>query len=95
MSRPWQSYEEYQTEQALAAAVSDLDTIRSIRPAHPQELFPESRGVVKQEPTIFDIMDVNRYTASNASRLSGFPVRSTIQDDSWSGAGRYSMEALG
>lgn len=95
MSRPWQSYEEYQTEQALAAAVSDLDTIRSIRPAHPRELFPESRGIVKQEPGIFDILDVNRYTASNSGLLSGFPVRNTLVEDSWSGAGRYSMEALG
>lgn len=95
MAGPWQSYEEYQTEQALAAAVSDLETIRSIRPAHPQELFPESRGVIKQEPNIFDILDVNRYTASNDGYLSGFAVRSTMTDDSWSGAGRYSMEALG
>jgi len=95
VARPWQSYEEYQTEQALASAISDLETIRAIRPAHPQELFPNSRGITKNEPSIYDIMDVNRYTATNRSHMSGFPVRNTMVDDTWSGAGRYSMEALG
>lgn len=95
MSRPWQSYEEYQVDQALQAAVSTVDKIRAIRPRVGAELFPQTRGLVKQEPSIYDIMDTNRYSASNNSHLSGFPVRRTFTDDSWSGAGRYSMEALG
>jgi hypothetical protein len=96
MAKPWQSYEEYLTDQALTAAVSDPETIRSIRPAHPLETFPQTRGLVKQEPNVLDILDINRYAASNRTHLSGFPVRRTsLIDDSWSGAGRYSMEALG
>lgn len=95
MARPWQSYEEYLTDQALQNATSDPETIRAIRPAHPYELFPNSRGTVKQEASIYDIMDTNRYAANNSKLMSGFTVRNTMVDDSWSGAGRYSMEALG
>lgn len=95
MARPWQSYEEYQVDQALQSAVSDGDTIRAIRPRGVGELFPNTRGILKQVPGINDIMDVNRYSASNSSYMSGFPVRRTMVDDQWSGAGRYSMEALG
>lgn len=95
MPGAWQSYEEYQVDQALQNAISDPDTIREIRPAHPRVLFPDSRGVMKQEPSIYDIMNINRYAASNNKLLSGFTVRNTMVDDGWSGAGRYTMEALG
>jgi len=95
MARPWQSYEEYQVDQALQSAISDPETIRDLRPRHPIELFPDTHGLFKQEPTIYDIMDVNRYGAANNKLLSGFTVRRTMVDDSWSGAGRYSMDALG
>lgn len=95
MARPWQSNEEYQVDIALKNALSDPETIRSIRPLHPYELFPETRGFIKQTATIYDILDVNRYAASNRTMLSGMPVRRNFVDDQWEGASRYSMEALG
>lgn len=95
MARPWQSHEEYLTDQALTNAAADPDSIRAIRPMYPYALMPNSRGMIKQEATVMDILDVNRYAATNRKLLSGFPVRRTMVDDQWSGAGRYSMEALG
>lgn len=94
MARPWQSYEEYQVDLALKSAIEAPDNIRKWEP---RVLFPEHRGIAKAEATIYDIMGFNRYAASNDAYLSGFPVRrsSALVDDSWSGAGRYSMEALG
>lgn len=94
MSKPWQSYEEYQVDQALQAAI---DAPENIRKWEPRTLFPDSRGVAKKEATIYDVMGINRYAASNNAYLSGFPVRrsSALIDDSWSGSSRYSMDALG
>lgn len=96
MGKPWQSYEEYLVDQALEAAISDPKTIRAIRPAQPQELFPKTRGFSKQAASIQDILSVDRYAASNRTRLSGMPVRrEKLTEDDWTGTGRYSMEALG
>lgn len=93
MSKPFQSYEEYQVDLALQSAIDSPENIRQPR----RELFPDSRGITKQEANIYDVMSFNRYTARNDSFLSGFPVRrsSALIDDSWSGSGRYSMDALG
>lgn len=92
MAKPWQSYEEYQVDQALQSAIDSPENIRQPR----RELFPDTRGITKQEANIYDVMSFSRYAARNDAYLSGFPVRRTgLIDDSWSGAGRYSMEALG
>lgn len=95
MAKPWQSHEEYLTDMALESAISDPETIRNTRGRTAPILFPDHRGISKGEATIYDIMDFNRYAATNRTLMSGFPVRRTFTDDSWSGAGRYSMEALG
>lgn len=96
MPGPWQSYEEFLVDQALEAAISDPETIRAIRPSHPQELFPKTRGIIKQTAGIQDILMADRYAASNRTRLSGMPVRrEKLMEDDWTGTGRYSMEALG
>lgn len=95
MAGPWQSYEEYQVDLALQAAVSTGDKIRSIRPRVSEELFPESRGMMKQVPSVYDILGIRRNNAANNSLLSGYPVRRNFTDDSWSGSSRYSMEVLG
>ena len=96
MGKPWQSHEEFLVDRALEAAISDPKTIREIRPAHPQVLFPETRGMIKMVAGINDILSINRYAASNRSWLSGMPVRRTELDSGeWTGTGRYSMESLG
>lgn len=95
MARPWQSYEEFQVDMALENAISDPETIRNTRWSGAPPLFTNHEGVIRQDATITDVLNVNRYAANHNTWLSGFPVRRTMIDDSWSGAGRYSMEALG
>lgn len=92
MARPWQTYEEFQVDDAIQRAVAAPDEIRAWQP---RALFPEKRGFAKQEAGVMDILYYNRYAASNNALLSGMPVRTTLVDDSWSGSGRYSMETLG
>lgn len=95
MARPWQSRQEMLTDQALASAISDPETIRSIRPVVPQVLFPETRGITKQEPTVFDALNLNRYGAAHRSWISGINVmRTSNVDTSFTGSGRYSMDAM-
>lgn len=92
MARPWQSYEEFQVDDALQRAVAAPDEIRAWEP---RALFPETRGFSKQEATVMDILYFNRYAATNNALLSGMPVRRSFVDDQWSGSGRYGMETLG
>lgn len=95
MARPWQSFQEMQIDRALTAAISDPETIRSIRPMHPQDPFPERRGFQKQSMNIETVMNIDRYVATNRSWLSGMPVmRSMLNDDAYMGSSRYSMNAL-
>lgn len=95
MAGPWQSHEEYLVDMTLQNAISDPETIRAIRGRGAPVLFPNHEGVQRRDATIADILDVDRYAANNRSLMSGFPVRRSFTDDSWSGAGRYSMEPLG
>ncbi len=93
--RPWQSYQEFLVDQALTSAVSDPETIRQIRPRHPQQLMPERRGFVKQSLDLNTVLNINRYVATNRSWLSGMPVmKSAMSEDAYMGSQRYSMGAL-
>ena len=95
MSRPWQSFQEMQIDRALTSAISDPETIRSIRPMHPQNPMPERRGFQKQALDLETVMNIDRYVATNRSWLSGMPVmKSMLSDDSYMGSSRYSMGAL-
>ena len=82
---------------ALQNAVSDHDTIQAIRPVVPQQLMPQSRGFVKNEMGIMDVLNTDRYTPTYRSWVSGAPVmfRNGFIDQGWSGASRYSMQGLG
>ena len=96
-TRPWQSREEMLTDIALQSAISDPETIRATRPVVPQQLMPQSRGFLKQELGIVDILSVDRYTPQYRSWVSGAPVmfqRAQMNDDEFSGSGRYSMQSL-
>ena len=95
MAKPWQTRQEMLTDQALESAISDPETIRSIRPVVPQILFPEHRGIVKQEPTVFDALNINRYGPTYRSWISGINVmRTSNVDTSFTGSSRYSMDSM-
>lgn len=83
---------------ALQTAISDPDTIRQIRPIHPQQLFTVREGYAKQTMGIMDVLNIDRYTASNRSWVSGAPVMfrdGTFMEENFSSSSRYSMQSLG
>ena len=94
MPRPWQSFQEFQIDRALEAAISDPETIRQIRPMQPIDPFPERLGFQKQVMDINTVLNLNRYVATNRSWQSGMPVmRSELYGDEYSGSGRNVMES--
>jgi hypothetical protein len=96
MAGPWQSRQEFLVDQALQAAISDPETIRATRPVVPQQLDPERFGFSRQEHNIMSVMNIDRYTPSYRSWVSGMPVMErTFQDGGFDGTGRYSMSSLG
>lgn len=95
MPKPWTTRQEMLTDLALESAISDPDTIRQTRPVVPLMLFPERMGFTKQAVSIFDVMNMSRYGVTNRSWVSGMPVmRTSFEDGSFSGSGRYSMNSL-
>jgi hypothetical protein len=77
-------------ESALAATPEELRVMRPI--AAPQNPFPERRGYAKEVMSIMDVMNIDRYTPSYRSWVSGMPVMSSIMSDqSWSGTARNAM----
>lgn len=96
-TRPWQSREEMLVDIALQSAVSDLETIRQTRPVVPQQLFPQNRGFIKQELGVMDILSVDRNAPTYRSWVSGavnMLTRAQMNDDAFTGSGRYSMNNL-
>lgn len=96
MSRPWQSRQEMLVDIALESAISDPETIRKTRPVVPQQLFPESRGIVKNEMGVMDVLTLDRNFPTYRSWISGAPVmfRDGFMDDNFEGSSRYSMQGL-
>ncbi len=95
MAKPWQSFQEFQIDRALEAAISDPETIRQLRPMHPIDPFPERLGFGKQVMDINTVMNIDRYVATNRSWISGMPVMQTsFEDNDYMGSSRYSMSAL-
>jgi hypothetical protein len=85
-------------DMALQTAISDPETIRQIRPVHPQQLFTVREGYAKQTMGIMDVLNIDRYVASNRSWVSGAPVMfrdGTFMEDNFSSSSRYSMQSLG
>ena len=96
-TRPWQSREEMLVDIALQSAISDPETIRQTRPTVPQQLMPEHRGFSKQELGVMDILSIDRNTPTYRSWVSGAVnvlTRTQMNDDAFSGSGRYSMNSL-
>lgn len=96
MPGPWQTRQELLTDEALQSAISDPETIRAIRPPIAIDPFPPRVGFDRRVPSVTDIMNIDRYTPSRRSWVSGMPVmRSQLMDGSFEGSGRYSMNSLG
>lgn len=95
-SKPWQNRQEMLTDIALQNAISDPETIRATRPVVPQQLFPETRGLVKKEMSVTDVLTIDRSFPTYRSWVSGAPVmfRDGFMDDNFSGTSRYSMQGL-
>lgn len=88
------SREEFLVDQALSNALASTpEELRAMRPAAaPQNPFPERRGFVKTEWDVETVLNIDRYTPTYRSWLSGMPVqRSIMSDHSWSGTARNSM----
>lgn len=95
-SKPWQSRQEMLVDMALQSAISTPEDIRSIRPVVPQQLFPQSRGAVKQEMGVADALTIDRNFPTYRSWVSGAPVmfRNGFMEDNFEGSSRYSMQGL-
>ena len=95
-ARPWQSRQEMLVDIALQSAISDPETIRETRPVVPQELFPETRGLVRREMGVMDVLTIDRRFPTYRSWVSGAPVmfRDGFMDDNFSSSSRYSMQGL-
>lgn len=95
MPKPWTTRQEMLTDMALESAISDPETIRQTRPVVPVMLFPDRTGYAKQAHNIFSVMNMSRNGVTNRSWVSGMPVmRTSYEDGSFSGSGRYSMNSL-
>lgn len=83
-------------DMALQSAISTPEDIRAIRPVVPQQLFPESRGMMKQEMGVADALTIDRQFPTYRSWVSGAPVmfRNGFMEDNFSGSSRYSMQGL-
>jgi hypothetical protein len=83
-------------DQALQSAISDPETIRATRPVVPQQLFPETRGIMKREMSVMDALTVDRQFPTYRSWISGAPemFRNGFMEDNFSGTSRYSMQGL-
>lgn len=95
MAKPWGTRQEFLVDQALQAAISDPETIRQTRPVVPQQLFPQTRGMIKQEPNLMSVFNLSRYGVSYRSWVSGTPVMPALMTGDFEGTGRYSMNSLG
>lgn len=95
-SKPWQSRQEMLVDMALQSAISTPEDIRAIRPVVPQQLFPQSRGMAKQEMGVADALTIDRAFPTYRSWVSGAPVmfRNGFMEDNFSGSSRYSMQGL-
>lgn len=94
MSKPWQTRTEFLVDQALDSALAmSPEQLRTMRPAAaPQKPFPNRTGFRQRPWDINQVLNIDRYTPSYRSWVSGMPVESSIMSDrSWSGTARNAM----
>ena len=91
---PWATRSEYLVDEALKSALSRTpEQLRMMRPAAaPQQLFPERQGYTRQPWDINQVLNIDRYTPTYRSWMSGMPVMPSVMSDyTWSGSSRNSM----
>lgn len=91
---PWASRSEYLVDQALQANLSMTPAqLRKMRPvAAPQQLNPKRTGFGQAQPTINDVLNVDRRTPTYRSWVSGVITQpSIISDYTWEGSSRNAM----
>lgn len=73
---PWQSRTEYLVDQALQSWDTSDEALRYQRPqgVPDRPLFPARTGMRRSEATIRDVLNIDRYMATNRSWVSGFPI---------------------
>lgn len=93
--RPWQSRSEYLVDQALASWFAEDDALRNLPPvALPPTVRPDYG---RRAWTIHDVLNVDRYAATNRSWTSGFPnatqkrTEDAVAREMFSGSSRFNM----
>jgi hypothetical protein len=80
--RPWQNPNEgFAVSSAGRLAQMPAEEVQAIRPAVPQQLFPEEYGYDQTPVTIEQVLDINRWTPSIRSWTSPW-MRSTERAES-------------
>lgn len=74
-ARPWQSHAESLIDRSLASNFASDDALRQLPPPFVRAAFPERTGFRKIEPTIQDVLNIDRYAPSNRAFTSGFPAK--------------------
>jgi hypothetical protein len=59
-SKPGQLRQEYAVDDVLRAATEPAASIMNRRPPAPQQMFPQTRGFARAEPTILDVLGLTR-----------------------------------
>jgi hypothetical protein len=95
-SRPWQTRTEYLVDQALEVRDIPADYLRQMRPAAaPQNPFPERRGFAQQAWDVNSVLNIDRYTPTYRTWISGMPsMRSQLNDQGSSASTRNTMGAM-
>ena len=91
---PWASRSEYLLDQALQANTTmSPEQLRTMRPvAAPQKMFPGRTGFAAAQPTINDVLNIDRTTPTYRSWVSGVITQpSVISDYTWEGSSRNAM----
>jgi len=91
---PWASRSEYLVDQALQANTAMTpDQLRKMRPiAAPQQLNPKRNGFSQSAPTINDVLNIDRYTPTYRSWVSGIITQPSVISD-YNGGGGYNGSA--
>lgn len=91
---PWATRSEFLVDQALQNALAGTPAqIRAMRPvAAPQDPFPKRTGFRANPWDINQVLNIDRYTPTYRSWVSGMPVMpSVISDYTWEGTSRNAM----
>jgi hypothetical protein len=95
-SRPWQTRTEYLVDLALQSRFIPYEEMKTMRPAAaPQDPFPERTGFYQRAWDINSVLNIDRYTPTYRTWISGMPaMRSYLSEKGSSASTRNSMGAM-